>query len=245
MRKVATYHKPSSVSEKKVAYINIKPCGLQGFYFIYEDFTMDKIYECANNFNKLTKTKYAFTIVSKRKLKTIVLDFMKEDFRHASGMRYIDDITIENNPSKLVDAILNQSITDEMLEKSTKYTTAKRPEGGSVKERVAEFCYLEDYLDKSDFIRIFEVQNFGSWIEAEYFIEASNRQRQTTVYIFIRKRVENDNYVVVSFFEKAATYKGTAAYWMLKEKITEDRHTILYRNPNFDVKQLEESDTDD
>lgn len=203
---------------------------------------MDKIYECANNFSKLLNTKYAFTIVSKRKLKTIVLDFVKEDFRHASGMRYIDDITIENNPSKLVDAILNQSITDEMLEKSMKYTTAKRPEGGSVKERVAEFCYLEDYLDKSDFIRIYEVQNFGSWIEAEYFIEASNRQRQTTVYIFIRKRVENDNYVVVSFFEKSATYKGTAAYWMMKEKITEDEHIILYQNPNFDVKQLEEKD---
>lgn len=125
---------------------------------------------------------------------------MKEDFRHASGMRYVDDISIENNPGKLVDAILNQTITDNMLEKSTKYTT-KRPEGGSVKGRVAEFCYLEDYLDKSDFIRIYEVQDFGSWIEAEYFIEATNSQRQTTVYIFIRKRLENDNYVVVSFFE--------------------------------------------
>ena len=51
---------------------------------------------------------------------------MKEDFRHASGMRYIDDIIIENNPSKLVDAILNQLITDEMLEKSMKCTTERQ-----------------------------------------------------------------------------------------------------------------------
>lgn len=193
---------------------------------------MDNIYECANNFNKMLNTKYVFAISSNRKVKTIVLDFMKEDFRHASGLRYVDDISIENNPGKLVDSILNGHLTDTMLDKSRKYK-AIRPEGGNVEERVSEFRYLEEYLDKSDIIKIFKVQEFGSSIEAEYFIEASNYNRHSTVYIFIRKRMENDNYVVVSFFKKHNTYKGGKAYWMSKEKITADECIILYKNPSY------------
>lgn len=193
---------------------------------------MDKIYECANNFNKILETKYVFTIVSNRTEKTIVLDFLKEDFRHASGLHYIDDISMENNPSKLVDSILDGSLTDEMLEKSTKYTKPRR-EGGIIKERVSEFCYLEEYLDKSDIIRIYKIQAFGSSIEAEYFIEASNFNRHSTVYIFMRKRIESDNYVIVSFFKKSTVYQGAKAYWMLKEKITSGNHRILYKNPNY------------
>lgn len=49
---------------------------------------MDKIYECANNFNNILETKYFFTIVSRRRVKELVLDFKTEDFRHASGLHY-------------------------------------------------------------------------------------------------------------------------------------------------------------
>lgn len=144
----------------------------------------------------------------------------------------IDDISIENNPGKLIQAILNGNITDEILEKSSKYTTTSR-EGGSIKERVWEMCYLEEYLDTSDFIRIYEMQDFGSLIKADYFIEASNSKRHTTVYIFIRKRMENENYVVVSFFKKSNVYKGSSAYWMLKKKEYNGKSVELYRNPEY------------
>ena len=197
---------------------------------------MDKIYECANNYNKLQDVKYVFTIVENRKEKVIMLDFKREDFRHAAGLHHIDDISIENNPSRLIDSILNKSLTDAMLEKSTKYITP-RTDGGIIKERVEELACLEEYLDKSDILRIFTVQNFKCDIEADYFIEASNLKRYTTVYIFIRKRRENDNYVVVSFFKKSTvTYLGGKAYWMLKEKITGDECITLYRNPNYKSK---------
>ena len=193
---------------------------------------MDKIHECANNFSNMLEVKYIFTIVSKRKLKKIVLDFMKEDFRHASGLHYVDDIVIENNPSKLVDSILNGDLTDKKILKSAKYVTQSR-EGGSIQERVEELCHLEEYLDKSDIIRIYKVQDFGSLIQADYFIEAANSNRHKTVYIFIRKREESDNYVVVSFFKKATIYKGDMAYWMLKEKITLGECITIYKNPNY------------
>ena len=197
---------------------------------------MDKIYECANNFNNMLKTKYVFTIVSSRKQKTIVLDFLKEDYRHAAGLHHVDDISLENNPSKLVDSIINGCLTDEILEKSTKYTKPRR-EGGTIKERVSELCYLEEYIDKSDIIRIFKVQDFRSSIEADYFIEASSFNRHSTVYIFIRKRTENDNYVVVSFFKKSIVYQGGKAYWMLKEKIVNDTCITLYKHPNYNKPQ--------
>lgn len=197
---------------------------------------MDTILECGQRYRDIEDVKYHFTISSKRKIKKITLDFHTEDFRHASGLHYIDDISIESNPSKVIDAIINQKITDEILDKSTKYKAAKTTTGSSIKERIEELRYLENYLDSSDFIRIYEMQDFGSFIKADYYIEATNRSRRTTVYIFIRKRIENDNYVMVSFFKKSETYKGSAAYWMLKQKEKNGVITELYRNPNYKEK---------
>ena len=77
------------------------------------------------------------------------------------------------------------------------------------------------------------MQDFGSLIKADFFIEATKIERNTTVYIFIRKRVENDNFVIVSFFKKAVVYKGTAAYWMIKKKTVGDSEVELYRNQNY------------
>lgn len=87
---------------------------MQGF-FLWNGVTVDKIYECAKAFKSLLETKYCFTIVSNRKLKKIILDFEKEDFRHASGLHYVDDISIEQNPVKLYNTILEGALTDEVL----------------------------------------------------------------------------------------------------------------------------------
>ena len=149
-----------------------------------------------------------------------------------AGLHYVDDITIESDPSKILAAITNGEITDEILNKSNKYKDDK-VEGKSVKSWVEELIFLENYLDKSDFIRIFEIQPFGSLIKADYFIEATLKDRQTTVYIFIRKREQDKKYVVVSFFKKCKTYSGTSMYFMLKEKITSGTSVELYRNPGF------------
>ena len=118
-------------------------------------------------------------------------------------------------------------------------------EGRSVKSRVDQLRYLEEYLDICDFIRIYEMQQFGSLIKADYFIEATSTKRNTTVYVFIRKRTQNDNYVIVSFFAKTNTYRGTAAYWMLKEKIVGDSVNELFRHPGYKpVENNEESSSE-
>ena len=193
---------------------------------------MDVIQECAVNYRKLLNVKYHFVISLRRTTREITIDFEEKDFRHMSGLHYITDIQIERDPEKVMDAIINGDITDKILESSDEYNKI-HTEGRSVKNRIEQLRYLEEYLDVSDFIRIYEMQQFGSLIQADYFIEAKSSQRKTTVYAFIRKRTQNDNYVVVSFFAKTNTYKGTSAYWMLKEKTTGDSKTELYRHPNY------------
>ena len=193
---------------------------------------MDIIYECGKNYTDLLDMKYHFTISVNRKTRQLTIDFQTEDFRHASGLHYVDDITIENNPSKVISSILDNEITDEILNKSNKYKATSNV-SGSIKERISEMRYLESYLDSSDFIRIYQMQDFGSMIDADYFIEASNFNRQSTVYIFIRKREENDNYVMVSFFKKHSTYKGKTTYWMKKVKEKNGVLTELYKHQNY------------
>lgn len=193
---------------------------------------MDTIYKCASDFSNLLSTKYNFIISHNRKTENIIIDFKAEDFRHVIGLHYVDDITIEKDPAKVIPAILENRITDEVLSKSDKYIK-KLSDGGSVRERVEELCFLERYLDSSDYIRIYKMQDFGSQIRADYFIEATNKERKTTVYIFIRKRIENNNFVIVSFFKKYSVFKGIAAYWMLKEKIMENEVIELYRNNSY------------
>ncbi|SDB04306.1 PBECR4 domain-containing protein [Butyrivibrio sp. INlla16] len=204
---------------------------------------MDIIYECAANYRELLNIKYHFVISLRRNTKDITIDFEENDFRHMSGLQHIDDIHIERDPAKVIEAIIQGKITDEILESSDEYKKI-HPEGRSIKSRVDQLRYLQEYLDISDFIRIYEMQQFGSLIRADYFIEAKSSKRKSTVYVFIRKREQNDNYVVVSFFVKTNAYKGTAAYWMLKEKITDGTTTELYRHPNYKPEDKDEKNSE-
>jgi len=196
---------------------------------------MDIIYESADNFIKLQNTKYHFVFVQNRKRHEIVLDFHSSDYRHATGLHHVTDIMIENNPVKMVNAILYKKpaeLTDIKLEISKKYKEIS-PYTGSVKERVSDIRYIENCLDTSEFIRIYKIQVFGSWIKAEYFIEAYCKEIKTNVYIFIRKREESDNYVMVSFFRKKTVFQGISTHWLLKEKIIGMKKRELYRNTSY------------
>ena len=124
-------------------------------------------------------------------------------------------------------------ITDKKLEESKKYKEIS-PYSGSIKERVSDMRFLEECLDASDFMRIYQIQSFGSQISADYFIETYCKKIKSNVYIFIRKRDESENYVIVSFFRKKIQFNGVSTYWMLKEKINELDTTIeLFRHQNY------------
>ena len=195
---------------------------------------MDIIYECADNFIKLKNTKYHFVFVRNRKSHDITLDFCPTDFRHATGLHHVTDIVIENNPLKMIEAILKVpfKITDAKLEESKKYKEIS-PYSGSIKERVSDMRFLEECLDTSDFMRMYQIQPFGSQIGADYYIETYCKETKSNVYIFIRKRDESENYVIVSFFRKKVQFSGVSTYWMLKEKINESDTIELFRHHNY------------
>ena len=196
---------------------------------------MDIIYESADNFVKLSNIEYHFVFVQNRKKQEVVLDFYPSDYRHAVGLHHVTDIVIENNPVKMIDAIICKQppeLTDAKLEKSEKYR-AISPYSGSIKERVSDMRYIEKCLDTSDFMRIYKIQPFGSWIDADYFIESYCEDVTASVYIFIRKRKESDNYVIVSFFRKKGVFQGISTFWQLKEKITDTATIEMYRNPSY------------
>lgn len=79
---------------------------------------MDKIYECGRKFADLLNCKYHLVVSGNRKIMKLTLDFKETDLRHISGLHYIDDIVIENSPSKLFTAILKKEITDDVLKKA-------------------------------------------------------------------------------------------------------------------------------
>lgn len=190
---------------------------------------MDIVYESARNYQNLLKVKYHFVFSINRKKNEITLDFMPSDFKHAAGLHYIDDIVIEKDPEKVLNAILstkNPKITDSVLEKSEKYGRVCG-QFGSVKNRISDMRYLEKCLDESQFLRIYK--NNGSVIEADYTIETYSEDINNNIYIFIRKREESNNYVIVSFFRKSKSIDGTNVYWMLKEKIIE-----LFKHKNYE-----------
>ena len=196
---------------------------------------MDIIYESADNFIKLEHVKYHFVFVRNRKSHNIVLDFKASDFRHAIGLHHVTDIAIEKNPVKMIKGILCEDkpiITDDMLAKSRKYKEIASFTG-SIQQRVSDMRFLEKCLDTSDFMRIYEAQPFGSFINADYFVEAHCKEIGSNIYIFIRKRKESENYVVVSYFRKMVPFKGISTYWLLKEKISDKHIEQLYRNPSY------------
>lgn len=196
---------------------------------------MDIIYESADNFIKLENTKYHFVFVQNRKKHDIVLDFKATDYRHATGLHHVTDIVIENNPTKLINDILHKTshvITDAKLDESKKYKEVA-PYTGSIKQRVSDMRFIEKSLDTSDFMRIYQVQPFGSFIKADYFIESYCKEISANIYVFIRKREESDNYVVISYFRKKTTFKGESTYWLLKEKISNVNTYELYRHFSY------------
>lgn len=60
---------------------------------------MEKIQECAINFQKLIDTTSYVFHLAKRKVTVVTLDFAEKDFLHASGLHYLTDLSIPKNNS--------------------------------------------------------------------------------------------------------------------------------------------------
>lgn len=201
---------------------------------------MDIITKSALEFNKLLSTKYHFVVSKKRVTRNISLGFASTDFYHIAGLQYLSDVDIKRNRGDTISLVINGRITDSLLQKSRFYY-GKDGEERSVFNRIEELRNLRQYIESDNYISIFELRESrtGSCIDAEYVINSRLRGGIKEVFIFLRKREENEEYGIVSFFVKGKRdYRGEKLYWMLKERIEEDgSRIILYKHPTFTITQ--------
>ena len=204
---------------------------------------MDKIQECASVFRTLASTtSYIFHTSLKGKISVIEIDFQESDFHHAIGLQYLVDIEIPRNTKKTVDWILDNKITDAYLAQSCFYK-GKLNDEKDVEKRILEFRRIEEYLDSNNIVYIYSPHNApknNSLISCDYIIESKLPEKNTTVYIFIKRRQTNSNlFRIISFgVKKKVSYGGIYTYVMLKDKIVNAVRKTIYRHKKYTDEQV-------
>lgn len=201
---------------------------------------MSVIEDCAVSYLKLMQYEYRFVVSRNRKTKEILLDFRDTDFFHLVGLQHIVDISIPQNRKDVLSNILEKRfITDEMIQKSRFYLNSTPHL--NVKSRMEEARYIENYLDVNNYIYIYSLDgrpHMQSYINAEYVIQSKLKNSLKTVYIFLKRRKEDEQYFgITSFFPQTiVSYGGYALYWMLKEKKHKKTGSIqiLFKHKNFE-----------
>lgn len=178
---------------------------------------MDSIKFALNKFSEMTNYKYLFQIAYKKQIYELTLSFDLKDFSHMAGLHYLKDIDIPKNASKLCPKIEDGSINDEYLRKSKKYN-ASSDNVKDIESRIFNIRYIEQFLDSRNLVfNYLSSLNRRSVIEADYLIKST--YNNVTAYIFIRKRRENSEYCICSFFvDPPMSYIGEKAYWWYKAK---------------------------
>lgn len=154
---------------------------------------MNKIKECASNFQRLCDISYKFIVSFQRKTREINLNFKESDFFHLAGLQYLSDLAIPQNRKKIIYSILGDELTDQILAMSRYYKNTNSHI--DVEMRIHELSNLEDYLDTDNLIKIFSVRDdiyLKSKIDAEYIIESQLKNSHTVVYIFLGRRKEEE-----------------------------------------------------
>ena len=201
---------------------------------------MDTIYKCALNFTLLLDIQYFFIASAKRKARKIELDFKTTDFFHLAGLQHLIDIDLNQNRKRTMDLVYTKQINDILLSKSRFYLPVGETDASDIKSRIEELCYLEQYLDVDNIIKIYSLRNMpctSSLIQSEYVIKSILPDRGKCVYIFLDRRKESESYCIRSFFpERKNAYGGDMLHWMLKAKCAENAAEILYQHPGFATK---------
>lgn len=175
---------------------------------------MDKLYDCANAFEKLLDIQYRIIVGRKGKATELCIGFSKLDFHHLMGLGKLKDLRIAtHNRSIVFDEIISRKITYETISKS-RYLSL-------IENRFRPLTQIETLFDDNRLIfRYNKKINQFSLIEADYLL--STPYAENDIYIFISKQKNTEQYFCRSFFPKEQKdyTKGQAIYTMLyKEKI--------------------------
>ena len=207
---------------------------------------MEVIQECAKNFKALidNNTQYIYHVSLKQKVKVFTIDFQYADFKHAIGLHYLTDLSVPKQASKTIPWIIDEKkpITDDYLRKSVFYKGSSHDEK-DIELRISEAVCLEEYLDINNIVYIYSPKDFprnNSIISCDYIIKSYIKERNKTVYIFIKHRNGEDSPCVIKTFcvEKNTPYGGIYCFIMLKDKVVNGVRRRLFRHKKYTDEQI-------
>jgi len=119
----------------------------------------------------------------------------------------------------------------------------KQNDEKDVEKRISEFRFIEEYLDSNNIVYIYSPHNApknNSLISCDYIIESKLPNKNTTVYIFIKRRQSNSNlFQIISFgVKKRVSYGGIYTYVMLKDKIVNEVRKTLFKHKKYTDEQV-------
>ena len=199
--------------------------------------TDDLLKRSAIVWKELMNYNYIFTYVYKNKLSRISIIFPPEKYPHLAGFQYLNDINIPRyNSKKTVDKILDDSICQNLIQKSQNYEEFVKP-------RLNALIRLKNTLEE-DFLLYAYMPRFYSFatrIKADYLISKSFSPKD---YIFIIKsdslfEQSDYNFVCCSTFEQtnrnyAENQRQRTVLKKERINISTGDLTVLYNRLNND-----------
>lgn len=166
---------------------------------------MDKLKECAINFEKLLDIQYKIILAKKGKPTKFVLTFDKKDFHHLVGLQKLKDISnLKRDRAIIFDEILNDVITYDMISKSPFFESNEEKKQFGIKSRIDYFIHIEKILDSNNLsFKYNKNKNAWSVIDCEYIFKNSDFDRE--LFVFIDKRDNKENKFCRSFFPRENT----------------------------------------
>lgn len=179
---------------------------------------MDNLKKAALAFQELFDCEYRIVLGKKKTLYSFVLEFRKQDFYHLAGLQYLKDIPqLKKNREVIFDEIINELLTEKILEKSCFFS--------KIEERIEGLSEIEKILDSNETVfRFFKTKSNFSRIDAEYFLETKLNNK--TNYIFIDRNEIDKMFCRSFFFNETNEYKTNQIRMFLlkKEKITKSNN---------------------
>ena len=181
--------------------------------------------------------KYIFTYGYKNKLSRISIIFPPEKYPHLAGFQYLNDINIPRyNSKKTVDKILDDSICQNLIQKSQNYEEFVKP-------RLNALIRLKNTLEEDFLLYAYmpRFYSFATQIKADYLISKSFSPKD---YIFIIKsdslfEQSDYNFVCCSTFEQtnrnyAENQRQRTVLKKERINISTGDLTVLYNRLNND-----------
>ena len=199
--------------------------------------TDDLLKRSAIVWKELMNYKYIFTYGYKSKLSRISLVFPPEKYPHLAGFQYLKDINIPRyNNKKTVDKILDDSICQNLIQKSQNYEEFVKP-------RLNALIRLKNTLEEDFLLYAYmpRFYSFATQIKADYLISKSFSPKD---YIFIIKsdslfEQSDYNFVCCSTFEQtnrnyAENQRQRTVLKKERINISTGDLTVLYNRLNND-----------